>query len=313
MNPPISVMTVVYNGERFLQRCYRSLLAQNYPRWEWIVVDDGSRDGTHEVLKSLQRREPRLRLIHCEDNRGRGYARTLALQHARGDWTAVWDVDDLYFPHRLDRIDWARREGFDYYSSTAVVLDRKLRYVGVRGWHYPFPPTSIRAGCHAALAFRTDLGREIGYLPHLTTVGQIGEDVAIGYTLAASKRGLLDDDPTFINVIGHEVFLRKSIDANTVRMNYQRGMFERGELPLTGEQFGRLDAAERRKLRILNWLRVCPSLYPILMSFRPRGRLLAEAHLTEQQRQFIESCRSGNGESDRENSGAEEPEAVAGV
>ena len=297
MNPAISVMTVIYNGQPFIERCYRNLLAQSFTNWEWVVVNDGSTDATPQLLEDLRRREPRMRLVSAAHNRGRAQARTLAIQHACAPWTAVWDVDDFYFPNRLERVDTARRQGFDYYSSTAVVLDRKLRFLGVRGWHYPFPPSSIRAGCHAALAFLTDLARQIGYLPHLNTVGQIGEDVAIGFTLAVAKRGLLDGEPTFINVIGHEVFLRKSIDSNTVRMAYFREMFERGELPLTREQFDRVLAADRRKLRILKLLRLCPPLYPLIMSFRPRGRLIPAHQLTAEQLAFIDKCRGENGAS----------------
>jgi len=304
-------MTVVYNGEPFVERCYRNLLAQRFVHWEWNVVDDGSCDGTHDLLRSISKREPRLRLIRLETNRGRGTARTVALENARGDWTAVWDIDDLYFPHRLDRIDAARSEGCDYYSSTAVVLDRNLGYIGVRGWHYPFPPTQIRAGCHAALASRTDLARKIGYLPHLQTVGQIGEDVAIGYTLAVTKRGLLDDAPTFINVIGYEVFLRKSIDANTVRMSYVQEMFDRGDLPLTREQFEAIQSADRRKLKILKLLRVCPPVYPLIMSFRPRGHLLPGQQLTAEQRAFLESYQTSDAQEAAR--GCEVPAASAGA
>src|SRR5215212_1938752 len=118
MDPLISVMTVVYNGRAFVERCYRNLLAQTFSSWEWVVVNDGSSDGTSEVLEDIRRREPRMRLISYPDNRGRGHARTLALEQARASWVAVWDVDDFYFPNRLDRVDAARREGFDYYSST---------------------------------------------------------------------------------------------------------------------------------------------------------------------------------------------------
>jgi glycosyltransferase involved in cell wall biosynthesis len=291
MEPLISVMTVVYNGEPFVERCYRSLLAQRFADWEWIVVDDGSTDGTRSALEAIRNREPRMRLIRYQPNRGRGYARTIALEKARGSWVAVWDVDDLYFAHHLGRIDHARRGGFDYYGSTSVVLDRKLRYLGIRGWGYPLPPTDVRAGCHAAMGMRLDLARRIGYQPDLRTVGQVAEDARICLILPTHYRGLLDDEPSFANVIGHEVFLRKSIDANTTRMACMRDLFERGELPLTREQFERLRDADRRKLRMLKSLWLCPPLYKLIMSFRPRGRLLPDRRLSEEQEAFLATFR----------------------
>src|SRR5262245_38246298 len=114
MAMPISVMTVVYNGEAFVDRCYRNLLAQTTTDWEWIVVNDGSDDGTEELLRDIQKREPRMRLVSYPDNHGRGHARTVALEQASGEWVAVWDVDDLYFPNRLERIEQARQDGLDY-------------------------------------------------------------------------------------------------------------------------------------------------------------------------------------------------------
>jgi len=73
--PPISVMTVIYNGESFLRRCYRNLLAQTFTDWEWIAVNDGSTDRTEPLLRQIERREPRLRIVTYAPNRGRGYAR----------------------------------------------------------------------------------------------------------------------------------------------------------------------------------------------------------------------------------------------
>jgi glycosyltransferase involved in cell wall biosynthesis len=289
--PPISVMTVIYNGESFLRRCYRNLLAQTSTDWEWIAVNDGSTDRTEPLLRQIERREPRLRIVTYAPNRGRGYARTRALETARGDWVAVWDVDDLYLPHRLARVDHARRDGFDYYTSTCIVLDSDLRFIGVREWEYFLPPSDIRGGCHAAMAMRLDLARQIGYQPHLRTVGQIGEDAAICLLLPARYRGLFDDEPSFINVIGHEVFLRKSIDANTIRMGCMREAFERGDLPLSREQFQQLHDADRRKLRILKSLRICPPLYKLIMSYRARGQLRPGQQLTDQQRAFIDTYR----------------------
>jgi len=291
-DPVISVMTIVYNGEAFMERCHRNLLAQTFTDWEWIVINDGSTDGTEAILQQLQQREPRLHVTSYPKNVGRAHARTLALKESKGQWVAVWDADDFYFPRRLARIDQARREGFDYYNSSAIVVDQQLNFIGVRGFGKPWPTLDIRTACHAAMGIRLDLAREIGYLPHLKTVGQIGEDVPMIYLPPVTHRGLLDDnDPTFINVIGNEVFLRKSIDANTIRIEYMKELFSRGVLPLTREEFDTLAAADHRKLRKLKMLQLFPPLYKLIMSFRPRGDIVNGRKLTREEERFLDEAR----------------------
>ncbi len=100
--PVFSVITPVYNGEAFVDRCYRCLALQTFTDWEWVVVDDGSTDHTAELVRRIA--DPRVRLTSYQPNRGRGHARLQALEASRGDWMVVWDVDDLHYPDRLARI-----------------------------------------------------------------------------------------------------------------------------------------------------------------------------------------------------------------
>ena len=106
--PLVSVVTPVYNGERMISRCYWSLCKQTWTDWEWVVVDDGSTDGTCDVLRRIADSDDRVRVVSYTPNRGRGYARTASLREVKADWTVLWDADDLYMPHRLARIDAAR-------------------------------------------------------------------------------------------------------------------------------------------------------------------------------------------------------------
>jgi glycosyltransferase involved in cell wall biosynthesis len=99
VRPEASVTCIlpVYNGERFIREAIRSVLDQNYPYLELLVVDDGSADGTREVLRDF---ETRVRVVRQEHS-GVAAARNLGLKEARGHYVAFQDADDLWMPRKL--------------------------------------------------------------------------------------------------------------------------------------------------------------------------------------------------------------------
>lgn len=93
--PLVSVITPVYNGERYLREALASLFAQDYEPFESIVVDDGSADGTPEIAQSFPVRYCR------QENQGAAAARNTGLSLARGELVAWLDSDDLLPPNKL--------------------------------------------------------------------------------------------------------------------------------------------------------------------------------------------------------------------
>jgi glycosyltransferase involved in cell wall biosynthesis len=94
----ITVITPVFNGEKFLAAALDSLLAQSFPDWNLVVVDDGSTDSTPEILASCQ--DERIRVIR-QANGGEASARNTGLDAADGEYIAFLDADDLYLPNAL--------------------------------------------------------------------------------------------------------------------------------------------------------------------------------------------------------------------
>lgn len=97
--PSCSVVIPTYNRIRTLPRAVISVLAQNEPNFELIVVDDASNDGTQTWLAS--QRDPRIRSIRVEQNLGPSGARNLGLEAAKAPIVAFLDSDDIYRPNRL--------------------------------------------------------------------------------------------------------------------------------------------------------------------------------------------------------------------
>jgi GT2 family glycosyltransferase len=100
-NPQFSVVVPVYNREKLVGPCIDSVLAQTFTDYELIVVDDGSTDGTPEVLRSYATRIRTVRQENC----GPEVARDRGIRMARGEYVALLDSDDLLWPHALETYD----------------------------------------------------------------------------------------------------------------------------------------------------------------------------------------------------------------
>ena len=91
----VSVIIPIYNGERYLEQCIRSVLCQTLKELEILCVDDGSTDHSSKIIKRLQDEDRRIRLFQ-QENQGAGMARNLAMKSAQGKYLAFLDADDYY-------------------------------------------------------------------------------------------------------------------------------------------------------------------------------------------------------------------------
>ena len=99
--PKISVIMPVYNGELFVEQAIDSLLTQSFQDWELIVVDDGSKDRTPQILEHYT--DHRITVIR-QTNRGEAGARNTGLRHMTGEYMAFLDADDIYLPEALQNL-----------------------------------------------------------------------------------------------------------------------------------------------------------------------------------------------------------------
>ena len=89
----VSVIVPVYNGEKCIKRCAESILNQDYPELELILIDDGSRDRSWEIMQAIAAADHRVKAIH-QENGGVSSARNRALDEASGTYVQFADVDD---------------------------------------------------------------------------------------------------------------------------------------------------------------------------------------------------------------------------
>jgi glycosyltransferase involved in cell wall biosynthesis len=96
----VSVIIPVYGAETYIAETLRSLLAQTYPYFEALLVDDGSPDRSIEICQRFT--DSRIRIIR-QTNRGLPGARNTGIRHAKGDYIAFLDADDLWQPDKLEK------------------------------------------------------------------------------------------------------------------------------------------------------------------------------------------------------------------
>ena len=129
MQPLISVVIPVWNGEKSLECCLRSVMAQSVKELEIIVVDDGSTDGTWALMERLAAEDDRIRPVHRE-NGGVSEARNTALPLCRGEFIRFADADDELPPDSMALLlERTRRAGSDLTIAPYVEVMGPVRNV----------------------------------------------------------------------------------------------------------------------------------------------------------------------------------------
>lgn len=129
--PKITVVIPVYNVEKYIERCLDSLVDQTCSDFDLVVVDDGSTDGSAEICRRFEAKDPRVIFI-SQENQGVSAARNTgiewALEHSSSNWITFIDSDDWIRSDYLEQLlNLAVREGADITSCAFQQTDRFCR------------------------------------------------------------------------------------------------------------------------------------------------------------------------------------------
>lgn len=102
-NELISIITPVYNCERYLEATIDSILAQTYSNWELILVDDCSTDASVSIIQNKYLRDSRIRLLLNSVNSGAAVSRNNGIQASKGRYICFLDSDDCWKPSKLEK------------------------------------------------------------------------------------------------------------------------------------------------------------------------------------------------------------------
>ncbi|MCQ2520960.1 MAG: glycosyltransferase [Lachnospiraceae bacterium] len=99
----VSVIVPIYNVEKYLKKCVKSIINQTYSNIEIILVNDGSTDGCGDICDELAKQDDRIKVIHKE-NGGLSDARNCGIEASIGDWLVFIDGDDFIHPRMIERL-----------------------------------------------------------------------------------------------------------------------------------------------------------------------------------------------------------------
>jgi glycosyltransferase involved in cell wall biosynthesis len=125
MQTEVSVVVPVYNAGEFLAETLQSILDQTHQNFELIAIDDGSTDGSSDILADFARRDKRI-VFSRRENRGAGATANECMEKARSSLVIRHDADDLMLPNRIERQIWFMQQNPHISASTsyALLIDR---------------------------------------------------------------------------------------------------------------------------------------------------------------------------------------------
>jgi glycosyltransferase involved in cell wall biosynthesis len=145
-SPLVSVLMPVYNAESYLAEAIESILKQTFTDFEFIIVDDGSSDGSLSILQEFAQKDARIRLI-SKENKGISQSRNQLLDLAQGKYLAWMDSDDISLPNRFElMVSWLTANPdhialgcktifIDSEGCNICIWDAPSDHSGIDSWH----------------------------------------------------------------------------------------------------------------------------------------------------------------------------------
>lgn len=139
-HPKVSIITPTYNHENFIGQCIESVLAQTYPHWEQIIIDDGSTDRTGDIV--AQYKDERIKYVR-QNHLGiwkLGETYNKALQYAQGEFIAILEGDDFWPPFKLEKqipaferrevvLSWGKAAVTNSQGETIEIIPKNLKWI----------------------------------------------------------------------------------------------------------------------------------------------------------------------------------------
>ena len=108
----VSIITPSYMSKDTIEKTFESMASQSFSNWEWIIIDDCSKDNSFEIIKDLAKKDSRIKVFQTPHNSGTATARNIGLKHAAGRYITFLDSDDVLDPNYLEyQLDFIKEHG----------------------------------------------------------------------------------------------------------------------------------------------------------------------------------------------------------
>lgn len=121
----VSIITPVYNAERFIKETVQSIIEQKYEKFELLLIDDHSTDNSFEIISSFAEADSRIKVLQTPSNSGAAVARNIGLENARGQYVAFIDSDDKWKKNKLkEQIEAMKKNKYSFtYTNFEMVSE----------------------------------------------------------------------------------------------------------------------------------------------------------------------------------------------
>ena len=137
--PVISIITICFNSIATIEETIESVLGQDYPLLDYVIIDGGSTDGTVELVKKY---ESRLGYFRSEPDEGISDAFNKGIKNAKGDIICIINSDDILLPGVLARVAEYYEEGVDIYRGNVIIRNKETGFTGrdIPSMKFPLMP-----------------------------------------------------------------------------------------------------------------------------------------------------------------------------
>jgi hypothetical protein len=162
--PSLSVVMPVHNALPWLDAAVESILGQSFRDFEFVILDDGSTDGSGDRLRDWASRDARIRLVRSEKRLGAAGSSNRVVEHARAPLIARMDADDIAHPERLARqmALMVAEPGVVLVGSLFDVIDADGRMARGADWSRLLRPSPFAPFCHPTILFRRHAFDKVG-------------------------------------------------------------------------------------------------------------------------------------------------------
>lgn len=120
----VSIVTPVYNSEKFISETIQTVKNQTYQNWELLLVNDYSTDNSENVIREYEKQDDRIKLINLEKNSGAAIARNTGIEKAKGKYIAFLDSDDLWDNQKLEKqVNFMKENNYEFTFTSYEFAD----------------------------------------------------------------------------------------------------------------------------------------------------------------------------------------------
>lgn len=179
--PFVSVLMPAYNEQKHIGEAIKSILEQTYTNFEFVIINDCSKDNTKEIIKKFAKKDKRIKLVDNEKNLGVAKSLNKGLEICKGKYIVRMDADDWSYPYRIEKqIGFMEKNPQISVSGGAIlVCDEEMKPLGVR--YYIKDDKSIKETIlrlnpipHPASIWRRDSLLKTNFYPTIATVEDYG-------------------------------------------------------------------------------------------------------------------------------------------